>query len=86
VHSPAQKREMHSSSSPRRASRYDRRFYLTGALVLGAAVTAKAVEADDFHAYPTIAVGLGPATLALAALLVLSGLTPLRRKPRRRRV
>ena len=69
-----------------RASRFDLRFYLAGAVVLGAAIAAKALGADDFGAYPTIAVGFDPATLALSALLVLSGLTPLRRRPRRRRV
>ncbi len=39
-----------------------------------------------FPRLPGDQVGVGPATLALSALLVLSGLTPLRRKPRRRRV
>ncbi|HET6998216.1 MAG TPA: energy-coupling factor transporter transmembrane component T [Solirubrobacterales bacterium] len=67
-----------------RRSRYDRRFYLTGALVLAAAITGKILGADDFHAYPTIQVGVAPATFALSALLVLSGLATLRRKPKRR--
>jgi energy-coupling factor transport system permease protein len=65
-------------------SRFDRRFYLVGALVLAAAIAAKPLGADDFHAYPTVHVGLGPATVALAALLVVSGLAPLRRRPGRR--
>jgi energy-coupling factor transport system permease protein len=67
-------------------SRFDRRFYLAAAVVLIAAILAKLLGADGFHAYPTIQVGFGPATLALSALLVLSGLTPLQRKPRRRHV
>ena len=64
------------SSRRRRRSRYDRRFYLAGALVLAAAIAAKALGADDFDAYPTIELGFGPATVALSALLVLSGLAP----------
>jgi energy-coupling factor transport system permease protein len=67
-----------------RSSRFDRRFYLAGALVLGTAIAAKLLGADDFHAYPTVRLGFGPATVALAVLLVLSGLAPLRRKPKRR--
>jgi len=60
-------------------SRYDRRFYLTGALVLIAAIAGLALGADSFHAYPTIEVGLGSGTVALSALIVLSGLAPRRR-------
>jgi energy-coupling factor transport system permease protein len=67
-----------------RASRFDRRFYLAGALVLAAAIAAELLGADGFHAYPTIELGLDPAAFALSALLVLSGLAPLRRRPRRR--
>jgi energy-coupling factor transport system permease protein len=68
----------------RQRSRYDRRFYLVGAAVLAAAIAAKAAGADDFHTYPTIALGTSAATLALAALVVASGLAPLRRRARRR--
>ncbi len=64
-------------------SRYDRRFYATGALVLVVAVSAKALGADAFSEYPSIEVGLDPGTLALSTLLVLSGLAPWRRRPRR---
>lgn len=60
-------------------SRFDRRFYLTGALVLVAAVAGKLVGADGFSAYPTIEIGAEPATVALAVLVVLSGLVPWRR-------
>ncbi len=67
-----------------RRSRYDARFYLAGALVLAAAVAGKLLGADDFHAYPEIEIGLGPATLALSALLVASGLVPMRRQRARR--
>ncbi len=62
-----------------RRSRFDRRFYATGALVLIAAIAGLILGADSFRAYPTIEVGLGPATLALSALIVLSGFTPRRR-------
>ena len=68
-----------------RRSRYDVRFYLAGALVLAAAIAATVLGADDFHAYPEVEIGLGPQTLALSALLVLSGFVPLRRRRRKRR-
>ena len=68
----------------RHRSRYDRRFYLAGAAVLLAAIAGKLLGADDFRTYPTVQVGLGPVTLALSALLLVSGLTPWRRRPRRR--
>jgi energy-coupling factor transport system permease protein len=61
-------------------SRYDRRFYAVAALVLIAAIAAKALGADDFQTYPSVQIGLGPATLALSALVALSGLAPLRRR------
>lgn len=75
-------RERAKSFQP--ASRFDRRFYATGVAVLAAAIAGKLLGADDFQTYPTIAIGFGPATLALSALLVLSGLAPLRRRVRRR--
>jgi energy-coupling factor transport system permease protein len=65
-----------------RASRFDRRFYAAGAAVLLAAIVGKLLGAEEFHTYPTVQVGLGPATLALSALLVLSGLVPWRRSRR----
>jgi hypothetical protein len=77
-------RKRHRSWSWRLPSRYDRRFYLAGALVLVAAIVAKLLGADDFHAYPTIQLGFDPATVALSALLVVAGFAPLRRKPKRR--
>lgn len=63
-------------------SRYDRRFYSVGAIVLVAAVAGLILGADSFHAYPTIEVGLGPGTVALSALIVLAGLAPRRRDAR----
>jgi energy-coupling factor transport system permease protein len=68
------------SSIPR--SRFDRRFYMTGALVLVAAIAGMALGADNFHAYPTIEVGLGLGTVAFSALIVLAGLAPRRRNAR----
>jgi energy-coupling factor transport system permease protein len=59
-------------------SRYDARFYAVGAVVLVAAIGGKLLGADGFHAYPTIEAGLGPATIVLSALIVLSGLAPRR--------
>jgi energy-coupling factor transport system permease protein len=65
---------------PARArSRFDRRFYATGAAVVLAAVAGKLVGADAFDAYPTIHVGLSTATLGLSLLLLLAGLAPRRR-------
>ncbi len=57
-------------------SRYDRRFYIVAAAVLAAAIGGELLGADAFHAYPTIEVGLDPSTLAVAAVVLLSGLTP----------
>jgi energy-coupling factor transport system permease protein len=68
-----------------RGSRFDRRFYAVGVLVLAAAIAGKLLGADDFRTYPTIAIGFGPATVALSALLVLSGFAPWRRRARRGR-
>src|SRR3954452_20116170 len=69
--------------NPRTRSRYDRRFYAVAALVLATAIAGKLVGADDFQAYPTVSIGLGPATLAVAIIVTLSGLAPLRRRPKR---
>ncbi len=60
-------------------SRFDRRFYAVGAVVLAAAIVGKAVGADGFRAYPTIEWGVEPATIILSALVVLAGLAPRRR-------
>jgi len=68
----------------RSRSRYDRRFYAVATFVLAAAIAVKALGADDFQAYPTVEIGLAPETLALSALVALSGLAPLRRKTNRR--
>ncbi len=67
-------------SGPGRASRFDRRFYAVGAVVLTAAIAAKLLGADDFGAYPTIELGFGSATAALCATIVLAGLAPWRRR------
>ncbi|HEX6456672.1 MAG TPA: energy-coupling factor transporter transmembrane component T [Solirubrobacterales bacterium] len=63
-------------------SRYDRRFYAVAALVLATAIAGKLLGADDFRTYPTLHVGLGPATIAVAAVVALSGLAPWRRTGR----
>ena len=66
-------------------SRYDGRFYATGAIVLVAAIAGKLLGADGFSAYPTVELGIEPATVAVAAVVALSGLVPRTRKPSRRR-
>jgi hypothetical protein len=47
--------------------------------ILIAAIVGKVLGADSFHAYPAIEVGFGPATVALSALIVLSGVAPRKR-------
>jgi len=68
-----------------RPSRYDRRFYAAAAVLLAAALVGKALGADDFNTYPSVAIGLGATTLTFSALVALSGLAPLRRRPKRGR-
>jgi energy-coupling factor transport system permease protein len=69
-----------------RRSRFDRRFYAVAVAVLATAIAGEVLGADSLRAYPTIEVGLGPATLAVAVLVALSGLAPLRRAPKRHAV
>jgi energy-coupling factor transport system permease protein len=64
-------------------SRHDARFYLVAATVLVVAIVGKAIGADDFRTYPTIEIGVGPATLVVAAVVLLAGLAPWRRGGRR---
>jgi energy-coupling factor transport system permease protein len=66
----------------RERSRYDRRFYAAAALVLASAIAGKLLGADDFRTYPSIEIGLGPATIAVATIVTLSGLAPFRRSTR----
>jgi energy-coupling factor transport system permease protein len=61
-------------------SRYDRRFYAVGLAVLAVAIAGKALGADAFSEYPATEIGTGPMTLAVAAAVALSGLTPMRRR------
>lgn len=68
----------HTPKSFTQGSRFDRRFYIVGAGVLVAAIVGKLLGADSFHAYPTIELGAGAATIALSALIVLSGFAPRR--------
>jgi energy-coupling factor transport system permease protein len=68
-----------------RRSRYDRRFYAVGLVVLLAAIGAKAIGADGFSVYPTVDWGVGAPTVVLSGLVVLAGLAPRRRGARRRR-
>jgi energy-coupling factor transport system permease protein len=67
----------------RTSSRYDRRFYAVAALVLLTAIVGKLLGADDFQTYPSLTIGLGPATVAVATIVTLSGLAPLRRPAKR---
>ncbi len=67
----------------REPSRYDASFFAAGAAVLAAAIAGKALGADAFQTYPTISIGLGPATLGVCAVVLASGLAPWRRGGRR---
>ncbi|MBS1677129.1 MAG: energy-coupling factor transporter transmembrane protein EcfT [Actinobacteria bacterium] len=67
----------------REPSRYDARFYAVAAVVLAAAVLGKVAGADDFRPYPTIHIGIGPATSAVCAVVLASGLAPWRGAGRR---
>jgi energy-coupling factor transport system permease protein len=67
----------------REPSRFDARFYAVAAAVLVAAIAGKVAGADDFRSYPTIEIGLGPATLAVSAIVLAGGLAPWRRERRR---
>jgi energy-coupling factor transport system permease protein len=60
-------------------SRFDRRFYAVGAVLLFVGVAGKLLGADEFRAYPTVEVGVTAATLVVAAAAVLAGLAPWRR-------
>jgi energy-coupling factor transport system permease protein len=64
-------------------SRWDVRFYLVAAAVLVTAIAGKALGADDFHAYPAIHFGFGPMTAVVCAVVLASGLAPLRQRRRR---
>jgi energy-coupling factor transport system permease protein len=70
----------------RHRSRYDRRFYAAAAVLLFAAIAALLAGADAFKTYPTIQIGVSPATLFLCILVAFAGLAPLRRRGTRRRV
>lgn len=72
-------RSKRGSAGLGKRSRYDARFYVTGLLVLTAAIVGKVTGADGFSAYPTIEIGVEPTTVALSALVVLAGLAPWRR-------
>jgi energy-coupling factor transport system permease protein len=67
----------------REPSRFDARFYAIAALVLVAAIVGKVLGADDFRTYPTVEIGLGPATLIVSAIVLASGLAPWRRERRK---
>jgi energy-coupling factor transport system permease protein len=70
-------------ASRREPSRFDARLYAVAALVLVAAIVGKIAGADNFHTYPTIQIGLGPTTLTVAAIVLVSGLAPWKRERRR---
>jgi energy-coupling factor transport system permease protein len=62
------------SRERRPRSRFDARFYLVGIALLCLAVAFATAGAGGFDAYPAVEIGTGPATLALAVLVALSGL------------
>jgi len=69
---------------PRGRSRFDRRLYVAGTVVVVAAIAVEVAGGDAFSAYPTLEMATGAPTLGLATLLVLAGLVPMRAgSPRR---
>lgn len=66
-----------------RRSRYDRRFYVVGLAVLAVAIAGKVLGADAFSEYPATEIGAGGSTLVVAVAVALSGLAPMRKRPRR---
>jgi energy-coupling factor transport system permease protein len=76
-------RKRYAAGRPR--SRYDRRFYAIGLAVLAVAIAGKALGADAFGEYPATEIGAGATTLAVSVVVALSGLAPLRRRPRQAR-
>jgi energy-coupling factor transport system permease protein len=62
--------------APRQRSRHDARFLVVGIGLLVSTVAAALTGVGGFDAYPTAAVDTDPATLAFAAIVALSGLTP----------
>ncbi|HEU5143181.1 MAG TPA: energy-coupling factor transporter transmembrane component T [Solirubrobacterales bacterium] len=61
-------------------SRFDQRFYATGLALLAIGLAAKLLGGDEFSAYPTVELGVSPATAVVAAAAVLAGLAPWRRR------
>ena len=62
-------------SAPRaRPSRHDRRFLVSGVILLGVVLTALVAGDGSLTAYPEVRWQAGPLTVALAASLVLAGL------------
>ncbi|HEY7257192.1 MAG TPA: energy-coupling factor transporter transmembrane component T [Solirubrobacterales bacterium] len=68
-----------TSRGRRDRSRHDGRFYAAAAAVLLLSIAGLASGLGGFEAYPTVSVDADAATVALAALIALSGLTPRRR-------
>jgi energy-coupling factor transport system permease protein len=60
-------------------SRHDARFYCAGLAVLALTAAGALAGAGGFRAYPTVALGAGGGTVALAVLVALAGLVPYRR-------
>lgn len=67
----------------RQRSRYDGRFLAVALLVLTTGIAGKALGTDEFSAYPTVEIGLGAGTVAVAAIVLAAGLTPWKRGARR---
>jgi len=61
-----------------RSSRYDARFWVAAAGLVGLAVAARLVGVGGFDAYPKLELTTGPAVLILSVATLLAGLVPLR--------
>lgn len=64
----------------RAGSRYDRRFLVSGALLMAAAITSLVAGAGSFQTYPTIDCSPGWLSFAVASLFLSGGLVTWRRR------
>ncbi len=67
------------SRGPRQRSRHDLRFLLAGVAILALAIGFKFGGAGVYSSFPGIEIGTSLGTCALAVLIALSGLVPVRR-------
>lgn len=65
-----------------RRSRYDRRFLLTGSLLMAAAVATLGAGIGSLQTYPTLAWSAGPLSAGVAVAFLAAGFTTWKQRPR----